>query len=228
MAPSSKEKLPPRPRSLAARKAQVDVILERLAVEYPDSTCALHFRNPFELLVATVLSAQTTDKRVNDVTPTLFANFPTPAAMARADVAVLEEILRPLGFFRSKAKSLLGLSRALADDFKGEVPADLSALVQLPGVGRKTANVVLGNAFGIPGITVDTHVGRLTRRFAMTREADPVKAEMELQKVWGERDWTLICHRIIDHGRSLCHARNPQCHVCPLADVCPSYELLKG
>lgn len=223
----AKEKFPPRPRALGARRVQADVILQRLAEVYPDSTCALNFRNPFELLVATVLSAQTTDKRVNEVTPMLFARFPTPEAMSHADVLVLEEILRPLGFFRAKAKSLLGLSAALVNEFDGEVPADLPALVKLPGVGRKTANVVLGNAFGIPGITVDTHVGRLARRFGMTRETDPVKAELELQKVWGERDWTLICHRIIDHGRSICHARNPQCLECPLADVCPSYELLR-
>ncbi len=195
---------------------------------YPDATCALDFRNPFELLVATVLSAQTTDVRVNSVTPTLFAAYPDPEAMAGAAREHLEEILRPLGFYRAKAKSCQRLAAALCSDFGGEVPRTLEELVTLTGVGRKTANVVLGNAFDTPGITVDTHVGRLSRRWGWTRNEDPVKVEMDLAKILPQPDWTLICHRIIYHGRQVCHSRKPECLACPLADLCPSYELLVG
>lgn len=218
-------KFPPRPRSLAARREAAARITDRLAEVYPDSTCALNHRNAFELLVATVLSAQTTDERVNQVTPALFAQFPDPASLGQAPIEVLEDILRPLGFFRSKAASLHGLSVALMDD--GEVPATLEELVKLPGVGRKTANVVLGNAFGIPGITVDTHVGRLSRRWGWTRETDAVKAEMELAKLLPPEIWTITCHRVIDHGRQVCHSRKPACGVCPLTDLCPSFQLLQ-
>lgn len=218
-------KFPPRPRSLAARREAAARITDRLAEVYPDSTCALNHRNAFELLVATVLSAQTTDERVNQVTPALFAQFPDPASLGQAPIEVLEDILRPLGFFRSKAASLHGLSVALMDD--GEVPATLEELVKLPGVGRKTANVVLGNAFGIPGITVDTHVGRLSRRWGWTRETDAVKAEMELAKLLPPEIWTITCHRVIDHGRQVCHSRKPACGVCPLRDLCPSFQLLQ-
>lgn len=201
---------------------QVACILGLLAQLYPDATCELNYASPFELLVATVLSAQTTDARVNQVTPGLFARFPDPRSLAGASRGELEEILHPLGFFRAKAKSLLGLGRALVEDHDGVVPDTLKELVALPGVGRKTANVVLGNAFGVPGITVDTHVGRLTRRWGWTAQTDPVKAEQELMQVMPEEDWTMDCHRIIYHGRRVCHSRSPECGVCTLAQVCPS------
>ena len=205
-------------------REQVAEILARLAREYPDAECALNFTNPFELLVATILSAQTTDARVNQVTPQLFARFPDPVALAGATLSELEEILHPLGFFRAKARSLSGVGRALVEVHDGVVPRTLEELVALPGVGRKTANVVLGNAFGVPGITVDTHVGRLTRRWGWTKQADPVKAERELMDVMPREEWTMDCHRIIFHGRQVCHSRRPECGACVLADVCPSAE----
>lgn len=223
---SAKEKFPPRPRSLAGRRESAKLITDRLAQVYPDSTCALHHSSAFELLVATVLSAQTTDERVNQVTPELFARFPDPESLASASFVELEEILRPLGFFRAKAKSLHGLAVGLLENFDGEVPGSLDELVMLPGVGRKTANVVLGNWFDVPGITVDTHVGRLARRWGWTRETDPVKAEFEIAKLLPPEIWTITCHRTIDHGRAVCHARKPACHGCPLADICPSFALL--
>ncbi|USR79319.1 endonuclease III [Arcanobacterium pinnipediorum] len=225
---SVRRRLPFRPRSLTARRQQADRIVQRLAELYPDSHCALDHRNPFELLTATVLSAQTTDARVNSVTPTLFDNFPNAHALAQAPLAVLEEILHPLGFYRAKARSLNGLATGLIDRFDGNVPPNLQDLVTLPGVGRKTANVVLGNAFDIPGITVDTHVGRLARRWAWTRETDPVKAEADLAKILPQSQWTIICHRVIDHGRQVCHSRKPACGSCPMADICPSFELEIG
>ncbi|MGV4301423.1 endonuclease III [Trueperella pyogenes] len=205
-------------------REQVAEILARLAREYPDAECALNFTNPFELLVATILSAQTTDARANQVTPQLFARFPDPVALAGATLSELEEILHPLGFFRAKARSLSGVGRALVEVHDGVVPRTLEELVALPGVGRKTANVVLGNAFGVPGITVDTHVGRLTRRWGWTKQTDPVKAERELMDVMPREEWTMDCHRIIFHGRQVCHSRRPECGACVLADVCPSAE----
>ncbi|MEW6899104.1 endonuclease III [Trueperella pyogenes] len=205
-------------------REQVAEILARLAREYPDAECALNFTNPFELLVATILSAQTTDARVNQITPQLFARFPDPVALAGATLSELEEILHPLGFFRAKARSLSGVGRALVEVHDGVVPRMLEELVALPGVGRKTANVVLGNAFGVPGITVDTHVGRLTRRWGWTKQTDPVKAERELMDVMPREEWTMDCHRIIFHGRQVCHSRRPECGACVLADVCPSAE----
>lgn len=204
---------------------QVSEILGRLATLYPDATTDLDHSNPFELLVATILSAQTTDERVNQVTPELFARFPDPAALAQATQDELEGILRPLGFHRAKAKSLRGLGRALLEDHDGDIPRTGRELVKLPGVGRKTANVVLGNAFGIPGITVDTHVGRLTRRWGWTTETSPVKAERDLMEIMPEENWTIDCHRIIYHGRRVCHARSPECGACILADVCPSAQV---
>ncbi|QRV02092.1 endonuclease III [Arcanobacterium phocisimile] len=221
-------RLPFRPRSLRARREHAETIVERLAELYPDSHCALDHSNAFELLTATVLSAQTTDARVNSVTPTLFENFPDPQSMATAPLPVLEDILHPLGFYRSKARSINGLANGLLQRFDGEVPGNLDDLVTLPGVGRKTANVVLGNAFDIPGITVDTHVGRLSRRWAWTRETDPVKAEADLAKILPQSQWTIICHRVIDHGRQVCHSRKPACGTCPMADICPSFELEIG
>jgi endonuclease-3 len=194
-----------------------------LAASYPDARAELDFTNPFQLLVATVLSAQTTDKRVNLVTPALFTRFPDARAMAGADRTELESIIQPTGFFRAKSESLLKLSAALCERYGGEVPGRLEDLVTLPGVGRKTANVVLGNAFGKPGITVDTHFGRLARRFGWTEHTDPVKVEHEVGALFPKRDWTMLSHHLIWHGRRCCHARTPACGACPVARWCPSY-----
>jgi endonuclease-3 len=196
-----------------------------LAEAYPDAHCELDFRNPLELLVATILSAQCTDKRVNEVTPALFARYRSARDYAAADRAEVEEMIRPTGFFRAKTDSLLKLGQALEERYDGEVPAKLADLVTLPGVGRKTANVVLGNAFGVPGITVDTHFGRLSRRFGWTTEDDPVKVEHEVGALFPKRDWTVLSHRLIWHGRRICHSRRPACGACPLARWCPSYGL---
>ncbi|MCL1899239.1 MAG: endonuclease III [Promicromonosporaceae bacterium] len=196
-----------------------------LAEAYPDAHCELDFRNPFELLVATVLSAQCTDKRVNSVTPALFARYPTPAALAAAQEADLEGLLRPLGFFRAKSRSLLGLAARLVERYDGEVPPRLEDLVTLPGVGRKTANVVLGNAFGVPGFPVDTHILRLSRRLGWTDSTDPVQVERELCALFPRRDWVELSHRIIWHGRRVCVARRPKCEQCPLVALCPSAEV---
>lgn len=194
-----------------------------LADTYPDAHCELDFGNPLELLVATILSAQCTDKRVNLVTPTLFAKYPTVEDYAAADRNEMEEIIKSTGFFRAKTNSIIGMAQAVCDRYKGEVPGKLKDLVTLPGVGRKTANVVLGNAFGVPGITVDTHFQRLTRRFGWTTETDPVKIEHAVGELIPKRDWTVMSHRLIWHGRRICHARNPACGVCPLATLCPAY-----
>jgi endonuclease-3 len=190
---------------------------------YPDVHTELNFGSPLELLVATILSAQTTDKRVNLVTPTLFARYRTAADYASADRAELEKMIQSTGFFRAKANSLIGLGQALCDRFGGEVPARLPDLVTLPGVGRKTANVVLGNAFGIPGITVDTHFARLSRRFGWTTSTDPVKIEAEVGSLFPRKEWTDLSHRMIWHGRRVCLARRPACGACALARLCPSY-----
>jgi len=194
-------------------------------VLYPDVYTELNFSTPLELLVATILSAQTTDKRVNLVTPTLFARYPAAADYAGADRDELEKIIQSTGFYRNKANSLIGLGQALCERFGGEVPAKLKDLVTLPGVGRKTANVVLGNAFGIPGITVDTHFGRLARRFGWTTDTDPVKVEAEVAALIPRRDWTDLSQRMIWHGRRVCHSRLPACGACGLARLCPSYGL---
>ncbi|MBX6768662.1 MAG: endonuclease III [Actinomadura rubrobrunea] len=194
-----------------------------LAEEYPDAHCELNFDGPFQLLIATVLSAQTTDARVNRTTPALFAKYPTPEDLAAADPEDVERILRPLGFYRAKTRSVMGLSAELRDRFGGEVPRTLDELVTLPGVGRKTANVVLGNAFDVPGITVDTHFGRLARRFGWTRETDPVKVEHEVGELIPRKEWTVLSHRLIWHGRRVCHARRPACGACAVARLCPSF-----
>ncbi|KSU67360.1 endonuclease III [Arthrobacter sp. NIO-1057] len=193
-----------------------------LAETYPYAVPELDFENPFELLVATVLSAQTTDVRVNAITPALFAHFPDALAMSQGVRSQIEELIRPTGFFRAKTDSLLGLSAALVERHDGQVPAKLEELVKLPGVGRKTANVVLGNAFGVPGITVDTHFGRLANRFGWTDETDPVKIEHAVGELFEKRDWTMLSHRVVFHGRRICHARKPACGVCPVAKLCPS------
>jgi len=194
-----------------------------LAIAHPDAHAELDFTSPLELLVATVLSAQTTDVTVNRVTPGLFARYPDAAAFAGADRTELEEILRPTGFFRAKAESVTKLGAALVERYDGVVPGRLEDLVTLPGVGRKTANVVLGNAFGVPGITVDTHFGRLARRFAWTTSEDPVQVEKEVGELIPRKDWTMLSHRLIFHGRRVCHAKKPACGACPLAKDCPSY-----
>jgi len=192
-------------------------------VLYPDVHTELNFKTPLELLVATILSAQTTDKQVNLVTPTLFARYPMAADYAGADRGELEKIIQSTGFYRSKATSLMGLGQALCERFGGEVPGRLKDLVTLPGVGRKTANVVLGNAFGVPGITVDTHFGRLARRFGWTTDTDPVKVEAQVATLIPRKDWTDLSQRMIWHGRRVCHSRRPACGACGLARLCPSY-----
>jgi endonuclease III len=196
-----------------------------LAETYPYAVAELDFTTPFELLVATVLSAQTTDVRVNETTPRLFARFPDAEAMAHADERELQEIVRPLGFYRNKAAAILGLSRALVERHGGQVPGRLEDLVALPGVGRKTAFVVLGNAFGVPGLTVDTHFGRLARRLGFTEQQDPVKVEHEIAALFEPRDWTMLSHRLVFHGRRVCHAKRPACGACPVARWCPSYGI---
>lgn len=206
--------------SLVRRARKVDRVLGET---YPDARCELDFGSPFQLLVATVLSAQTTDKRVNAVTPALFAAYPDARALAAADREDLERLIQPTGFFRAKTDSLLRLSQALVERYAGEVPGRLDDLVTLPGVGRKTANVVLGDAFGVPGITVDTHVGRLSRRLGWTDETDPVKAEHEIGMLFPRRSWTMLSHRLIWHGRRVCHARSPACGACTVARWCPAY-----
>jgi endonuclease-3 len=200
--------------------------MDRVLTEtYPEAHCELDFKTPLQLLVATVLSAQSTDKKINQVTPALFRRYVTAADYAAADRAEMEEMIRPTGFFRAKTNSLITLGQALTERYGGEVPARLEDLVTLPGVGRKTANVVLGNAFGVPGITVDTHFGRLSRRFGWTVETDPVKVEHEVGALFEKRDWTGLSHRLIWHGRRICHSRKPACGVCPIAHWCPSYGL---
>jgi endonuclease-3 len=198
-------------------------ILGALKAEYPDAHCELDYRTPFELLVATILSAQCTDVRVNLVTPVLFARFPTAQALSEADPAVVEELIRSTGFFRNKTKSLLGMAKGLVERHGGQVPDDMEALRVLPGVGRKTANVVLGNAFGKnEGVTVDTHVTRLAGLLGLTKETDAVKIEQDLMKLIPREDWTLVSHLLIWHGRRVCIARRPKCPECVLNKVCPS------
>ena len=198
-------------------------ILARLKKEYPDAHCELDFETPLQLLIATILSAQCTDKRVNMVTPDLFRAYPDAKSLASADVTELENMIKSTWFFRNKTKSLLGMSAAVAEKHDGKVPSTMEDLVHLPGVGRKTANVVLGNAFNInEGVVVDTHVGRLAVRLGLTNETDPVKVEQALMTLIPRDDWTLVAHLLIFHGRRVCIARRPKCESCMLADVCPS------
>ncbi|MFF7970808.1 endonuclease III [Streptomyces sp. NPDC007905] len=214
---------PPGDESRTALVRRARRINRELAEVYPYAHPELDFENPFQLLVATVLSAQTTDLRVNQTTPALFSKYPTPEDLAAANPEEVEEILRPCGFFRAKTKSVIGLSKALAEDFGGEVPGRLEDLVKLPGVGRKTAFVVLGNAFGRPGITVDTHFQRLVRRWRWTGETDPDKIEAAVGALFPKSDWTDLSHHVIWHGRRICHARKPACGACPIAPLCPAY-----
>ena len=194
-----------------------------LAETHPDAHCELDFTSPFELAVATILSAQCTDVRVNQTTPALFERYGDPAAMAAANPDELEELIRPTGFFRNKTKSLLGLSQRLVTEYDGQLPRTLERLVKLPGIGRKTANVILGNAFDVPGVTVDTHLARLVRRFGWTDHTDPVKIEQVVNRLIPRKDWTMFSHRTIFHGRRVCHARKPACGACTLSRWCPSF-----
>ncbi|MFM9026149.1 MAG: endonuclease III [Planctomycetaceae bacterium] len=212
----------PRRESAAARRDRAARIADRLADAYPSAGCSLDFASPFQLLVATILSAQCTDKRVNVVTGPLFRRWPDAAALAAARPRDLEAAIRTTGFFRAKARHLLGCCRALVERHGGEVPRALADLVRLPGVGRKTANVVLGSAFGeASGVVVDTHVGRISRRLGLTRHADAVKAERDLVALLPRHHWIAFSHRVIEHGRTVCAARTPRCEACPLADLCP-------
>jgi endonuclease III len=211
---------PPSHTALVRRARRID---RQLAVMYPDVHTELNFSTPLELLVATILSAQTTDKRVNQVTPVLFARYRTAADYAAADREDVEKIIMSTGFFRAKTTSIIGLGQALCERYGGEVPRKLADLVTLPGVGRKTANVVLGNAFGVPGITVDTHFGRLARRFGWTESDDPVKIEQEVGSLFPKSEWTILSHRLIWHGRRVCHSRRPACGACEIASLCPAY-----
>ena len=206
-----------------ARTRRARRIVKELGLLYPQAHCELDFTTPLELSVATILSAQCTDKRVNEVTPALFRQYRTAADYAGADRGVLEEQVRPTGFYRNKANSLINLGQQLVERFDGEVPRTLDELVTLPGFGRKTASVILGEAFGLPGITVDTHVGRLVRRWQWTEETDPVKVEFAIAALIPKDQWTIMSQRVIWHGRRMCHARKPACGVCPLASLCPAY-----
>jgi endonuclease-3 len=205
----------------AAAKRRARQVLDVLAATYPDAHCALDHKTPIHLLVATILSAQCTDVRVNLVTPALFARYKTARDFAGADPRELERLIAPTGFFRNKAKNIIACCRSIVENHNGEVPGTLEELVQLPGVGRKTANVILGNAFGVPGITVDTHVGRLSRRLGLTTHDDPVKVEFDLMGLIPEADWTMFSHRLIFHGRQVCAARKPNCPACPMNRFCP-------
>lgn len=204
---------------------QPEAINQALATLYPDARAELDYTSPFELLIATVLSAQSTDRRVNAVTAVLFDRYPTPLALAEADRAQVEEIIQPVGFFRNKTTAIIGLSRSLVDDFDGNVPDTLDELVTLPGVGRKTANVVLGNAFNIPGITPDTHLIRLANRFGWVESTKPDVVEQAVGALFPPSEWVMVCHRVIWHGRRCCHARKPACGACLVYDLCPSRDL---
>jgi endonuclease-3 len=219
-APSTAPSRPESHTGLVRRARRINRIL---ADTYPDARCELDFTSPWELLIATVLSAQTTDKRVNLVTPVLFARYPGPEDLAAANPDDVEVIIASTGFFRAKTATIVKLAAAVMERYAGEVPGRLDDLVTLPGVGRKTANVVLGNAFDVPGITVDTHFARLVRRFAWTSERDAVKVEHAVGALFPKRDWTMLSHHLIWHGRRCCHARTPACGACPLARLCPAY-----
>ncbi|MCC3763752.1 endonuclease III [Glycomyces sp. TRM65418] len=212
-----------RTESELAKKRRARKINRLLAVAHPDAHCELDFTNPLELAVATILSAQCTDVRVNLTTPALFAKYRTAEDYAEANPEDIEAIIRPTGFYRNKTKSIIGLGKALVEHHDGRLPQDLESLVKLPGFGRKTANVVLGNAFGVPGLTVDTHMIRINNRLGLVEGKDPVKLERQLQQLIEPREWTLYSHRIIFHGRRVCIARKPACGACTLAAVCPSY-----
>lgn len=208
-----------------AERARMLEVLKLLKAAYPDAKCSLDYTNPFELLCATILSAQCTDERVNKVVPDLFKKFPTAAKMAKAKLPDVERLIMSTGFYRNKAKSLVAMSQALMEEHGGKVPADLDSLTKLRGVGRKTANVILGNAYGIPGLVVDTHVGRLSRRLGFTKQDDPVKVELEMMDLVPKEDWTIYSHLLIYHGRAICDSRRPKCEVCRLSSKCPKFGI---
>jgi endonuclease-3 len=212
-------------KSLPEKKVRAKAIYRQLTKNYPNVRCELDYNSAFQLLVATVLSAQCTDKRVNQTTPALFKKYPNPKKMAKADLKDIQRLVKSTGFFRAKAKNIKALSNKIIEEFDGDVPSNLDDLITLPGVGRKTANVVLGHAFGIPGITVDTHFGRLSRRFGWSKQNDPVKVEFEVGELIPEKEWTNLSQRMIWHGRRVCHSRKPACGACPLAKLCPSYGI---
>ena len=219
-----------RPRTAVAKGAALQQramqVLERLSEAYPDAHCALNFQNPYELLVATILSAQCTDKRVNMVTPELFRKYPTPRALAKASQEDVEELIKSTGFFRNKAKNLVGMARAVVEHHRGAIPETMAELTQLPGVGRKTANVILGNAFNKnEGIVVDTHVTRLSHRLGLTTATTPEKIEQNLVLLFPQERWAVLSHLLIEHGRRVCDARKPKCAECVLADICPSAKI---
>jgi endonuclease-3 len=211
--------------SLAEKKVRARKMYRVLTKSYPNVRCELDFNSPFQLLVATVLSAQCTDKRVNQTTPALFKKYKSIKKMARADQKDIEKLIKSTGYFRAKAKNIKGLSQKIMIDFNGEVPDKLEQLITLPGVGRKTANVVLGHAFDTPGITVDTHFGRLSRKFGWTKENDPVKVEFEVAELIPKKEWTNLSQRMIWHGRRVCHSRKPACGACSLSKLCPSFGI---
>jgi len=210
------------------QELRIQKILRKLKKLYPDAHCSLYFESPFQLLVATVLSAQCTDERVNKVVPGLFKKFPTPFAMSKASHKEIEKLIHSTGFYKNKAKSILSLSNALVEEYEGEVPKTLDQLHALRGVGRKTANVVLGNAFGVPGLVVDTHVGRLVRRFGFTKLTDPEKVEQAMMKLVPKNDWVIFSHLLIAHGRAVCQARSPHCEVCGLSAECKKVGVKKA
>jgi len=212
-------------KSLPEKKVRAKAIYRQLTKSYPNVRCELDYNSAFQLLVATVLSAQCTDKRVNQTTPALFKKYSDPKKMAKADLKDIQRLVKSTGFYRAKAKNIKGLSNKIIEEFGGDVPNNLEDLITLPGVGRKTANVVLGHAFGIPGITVDTHFGRLSRRFGWSKHNDPVKVEFQVGELIPEKEWTNLSQRMIWHGRRVCHARKPACGACPLAKLCPSYGI---
>lgn len=214
--------------SKSRKKTRAEAIAEQLARSYPDARCSLDFRNPFELLAATILSAQCTDERVNIVTPALFERFPTPEAMAAASLDEIEELIRTTGFFRNKAKSLKGMAEQIVAHHGGEVPRNMDDLHALPGVGRKTANVVLGNCFETPGLTIDTHMQRVNRRLGLATEEAPEKIERELMALIPPDQWTLYSHRVICHGRAICTARKAMCEICPLTEWCTYYAKFRA
>jgi len=211
------------PATSASTEPRVRALIDRLKAAYPDAACALRHEDPFQLLVATILSAQCTDERVNKVTPALFARYPDPGAMKEAEIEAMEDLIRTTGFYHNKTKSLLGSSRRLAEEFGGRVPSTMEELLTLPGVARKTANVVLGVGYGIAsGVVVDTHVYRLSRRLGLTRASSTVEVEQDLMKIVPREEWILFAHLLIHHGRRICVARKPKCAICPVRDLCPS------
>jgi endonuclease-3 len=209
--------------NLVGKRARAEAIYRILAKNYPSVRCELDYKNPYQLLIATVLSAQCTDKRVNQTTPALFKKYSSIKKMASADIKDLQRLVKSTGFYRAKAKNIKNLSQKILTDFNGKVPSNIEDLVTLPGVGRKTANVVLGHGFNIPGITVDTHFGRLSRRFGWSNQTDPVKVEFDVSKLIPQRQWTNLSQRLIWHGRRVCHSRRPACGACAIAKLCPSY-----